>query len=49
MRVLLVEGIQSQAAVVKPLGLVEQTLFNWVKVNRHGQLKGANNESVSAK
>lgn len=27
----LVEGGQSQAAVAKTLGLVEQTLFNWVK------------------
>ena len=34
----LVEGGQSQAAVAKTLGLVEQTLFNWVKASRpaHG-------------
>ena len=44
----LVEGGQSQAAVAKTLGLVEQTLFNWVKASRHGQLKGADSKSVSA-
>ena len=30
----LVEGGQRQAAVAKTLGLVEQTLFNWVKASR---------------
>jgi len=33
----LVEGGQSQASVAKTLGLVEQTLFNWVKANRKGR------------
>jgi transposase len=44
----LVEGGQSQASVAKTLGLVEQTLFNWVKVSRQGQLKGADSKPVSA-
>ena len=44
----LVEGGQSQAAVAKTLGLVEQTLFNWVKASRQGQLKGADSKPVSA-
>ena len=44
----LVEAGQSQAAVAKILGLVEQTLFNWVKASRQGQLKGADSKPVSA-
>jgi transposase len=28
--------------------VVEQTLFNWVKAQRAGQLKGADNKGVSA-
>jgi transposase len=44
----LVEGGQSQSSVAKTLGLVEQTLFNWVKLSRQGQLKGAENKPVSA-
>ena len=44
----LLEGSQSQASVAKTLGLVEQTLFNWVKANRQGQLKGADSKPVSA-
>ena len=44
----LVEAGQSQAAVAKTLGIVEQTLFNWVKANRQGQLKGADSKPVSA-
>ena len=43
----LVEGGQSQAAVAKTLGIVEQTLFNWVKANRRGGLKGADSKPVS--
>jgi len=31
------------------LGLVEQTLFNWVKVSRQGRLNGADSKPVSAK
>jgi transposase len=44
----LVEGGQSQAAVAKTLGVVEQTLFNWVKASGQGQLKGADSKPVSA-
>lgn len=44
----LVEGGQSQASVAKTLGLVEQTLFNWVKLSRQGRLKGADSKAVSA-
>lgn len=44
----LVEGGQTQASVAKTLGLVEQTLFNWVKASRQGQLKGADSKPVSA-
>ena len=44
----LVEGGQSQASVAKTLGVVEQTLFNWVKANREGRLTGADSKRVSA-
>jgi transposase len=44
----LVEGGQSQASVAKTLGLVEQTLFNWVKASREGDLKGVGSKPVSA-
>ena len=44
----LVEGGQSQATVAKNLGVVEQTLFNWVEASRQGQLKGADSPPVSA-
>jgi transposase len=44
----LVEGGQSKAAVAKSLGLVEQTLFNWVKASREGKLSGAESKAVSA-
>jgi hypothetical protein len=30
------------------LGLVEQTLFNWVKAKREGKLSGADSKAVSA-
>jgi len=43
----LVDGGQSQTAVAKTLGLVEQTLFNWVKASRQGLLKGADRKPVS--
>jgi transposase len=36
----LVESGQSIAAASRTLGLVEQTLFNWVKAHREGTLKG---------
>src|SRR3546814_12726424 len=44
----LVESGQRQAAVARTLGLVEQTLFNWVKASRRGQLTGADSKPVSA-
>jgi len=31
-----VEGGQSQASVARTLGIVEQTLFHWVKADREG-------------
>ena len=37
----LVESGQSIATAARSLGLVEQTLFNWVKASRQGRLKGA--------
>ena len=43
-----VEGGQRQASVAKILGLVEQTLFNWVKASRQGKLTGADSKPVSA-
>lgn len=36
----LVESGQSVAAVARSLGIVEQTLFNWVKASRQGKLQG---------
>ena len=44
----LVEGGQSIAAAARTLGVVEQTLFNWVKVQRAGKLTGADRKAVSA-
>ena len=44
----LVEGGQSIAAAARTLGLVEQTLFNWVKAQRQGRLTGAEGKAVSA-
>ena len=43
-----VEGGQSIAAVARTLGVVEQTLFNWVKAQRQGRLKGVDSKPVSA-
>ena len=37
----LVESGQSIAAAARSVGMVEQTLFNWVKASREGTLKGA--------
>ena len=37
----LVEKGRSIAAAVRTLGVVEQTLFNWVKAQRQGKLTGA--------
>jgi transposase len=44
----LVEGGQSIAAAAKKLGIVEQTLHNWVKAHRQGKLKGVDSRRVSA-
>jgi transposase len=40
----LVEGGQSIAAAARTLGVVDQTLFNWVKAQRQGKLQGAANK-----
>src|SRR6218665_2018962 len=44
----LVHGGQSIAAAARTLGVVEQTLFNWVKADRLGKLTGADSKAVSA-
>ena len=36
----LVDNGQSIAAVARTLGVVDQTLFNWVKTHRQGKLTG---------
>jgi len=41
----LVESGQSIAAAARSLGLVEQTLFNWVKAHRAGKLTGASDRA----
>ena len=43
-----VTGGQSIAAAARSLGVVDQTLFNWVKAARQGKLKGADSKVVSA-
>ena len=40
----LVAGGQSIAAAAWTLGVVDQTLFNWVKAHRHGKLNGADSK-----
>jgi len=37
----LVESGQTMAAAARSLGVVEQTLGNWIKLHRAGTLKGA--------
>jgi transposase len=37
----MVESGPSIAAAARSLGVVEQTLYNWVKAKREGRLKGA--------
>jgi len=44
----LVEGGQSIAAAARTLGVVDQTLFNWVKAHRAGKLTEADSKVVSA-
>ena len=44
----LVQGGQSIAGAARTLGVVDQTLFNWVKAQRAGRLTGADSKQVSA-
>ncbi len=44
----LVRGGQSIAAAARTLGLVEQTLHNWVKAERQGKRSGIDRKAVSA-
>ena len=44
----LVENGQTIASAGRTLGVVEQTLFNWVKAHRQGLLTGADSRTVSA-
>ena len=44
----LVENGQSIAAVARTLGVVDQTLFNWVKAHKQDKLKGTDSKPVSA-
>ena len=44
----LVECGQSSAAAARTLGLVEQTLFNWVKAKREGKFCSVDSKAVSA-
>ena len=44
----LVDGGQSIAAVATTLGVVDQTLFNWLKAHKQGKLTGADSKPVSA-
>ena len=43
-----VENGQSIASVARSLGVVDQTLFSWVKAYRQGKLTGADSKPVSA-
>ena len=42
----LVESGQTMAAAARSLGVVEQTLANWVKLHRAGKLKGGAGKSA---
>ncbi len=44
----LVSSGQKVAAVARTLGIVEQTLANWVKAEKSGRLRGVPSEQVSA-
>ena len=45
----LVKSGEGIAAAARKLGMIDQTLFNWVKASREGRLKGADSASkVSA-
>jgi transposase len=43
----LVESGQTMTAAARSLGLVDQTLHNWVQAERQGKLKGAEKKVVS--
>ena len=42
----LVESGQTMASAARSLGVVEQTLGNWIKLHRAGQLKGVVGKSA---
>ena len=44
----LVQSGQRVSAAAKSLGIVEQTLANWVKADNLGQLRGLSSEQLSA-
>ena len=44
----LVRSGQRISAAAKSLGIVEQTLANWVKADKAGELRGVTSEQVSA-
>ena len=44
----LVSSGQKVSAAAKSLGIVEQTLANWVKAEKAGRLRGVKSEQVSA-
>ena len=44
----LVENGQTIASAGRTLGVVEQTLFNWVKAHKQGLLTGVDSKPVSA-
>ena len=44
----LVASGQKVLAAAKSLGIVEQTLANWVKADKLGQLRGLSSEQLSA-
>jgi transposase len=44
----LVESSQSIAAAARTLGVLDKTLFNWVKAKREGKLTWADSKPVSA-
>jgi transposase len=44
----LVASGQKVAAAAKALGIVEQTLANWIKADKAGQLRGLSSEQLSA-
>ena len=44
----LVDNGQSIAAAARTLGVVDQTLFNWVNAHKQGKLTGAGSKPVSA-